>query len=480
MRLRLGDVIEVLESSCAAPEQVANGYSIDSRSTRPGDLFFAIRGRRLDGHEFVSQALERGAVAAVVERSFHEHSPAWLAAALIPVRDTTGALQVLAREVRRRWSKKIIAITGSTGKTTTKEMVAALLSTRFAVLKSPGNLNNDYGLPQALLELEASHDVAVVELAMSAAGEIERLARIAEPEIGVVTNVAPVHLQFFKTLDDIARAKGELIENLKVAHGRATAVLNFDDVRVRRFADGFKGRVVTFGCGPGAEFRAHQVEAAPGGGTTFRVAGPSLNAQFHLALPGLHNVENALAAIATASLFGVTADDIGKALSAFKNLPGRSEILTLSGGITVLNDCYNSNPRAMERMLETLAGWTGAKRRIVVAGEMLELGPQSAEWHRSVGGKCAECGADWVIGVQGDARFFLEGAREKGTDPLRLRFFRTAREAGEFCRTILREGDLVMVKGSRGVGLEEVIELLGNSLSETPAGRPRASSERTK
>ncbi len=479
MRLRLGDVAEILGSVSAAPEQLAEGYSIDSRQVRAGELFFALRGRRLDGHEFVRQALEGGAVAAVVEGAFREGASASLVPALIPVRDTTEALQVLAREVRRRWSKRLIAITGSMGKTTTKELTAALLSTRYSVLKSRGNLNNDFGLPQALLELEPSHDVAVVELAMSSAGEIARLARIAEPEIGVVTNVAPVHLQFFDSLDDIGRAKRELIEHLNRERGEATAVLNGDDPRVKRFAEGFKGRTVMFGRHRGVDFLATEVELAPPQGTSFRVQGPSLNAEFKMSLLGAHNVENALAAIAAASLFGVPADKMAKALATFKNLPGRSEILTLPGGVTLVNDCYNSNPRAMESMLETLAAWTGVKRRIVVAGEMLELGPPSAQWHRAVGRKCAECAVDWVIGVQGDARFFLEGACDEGFDPSRLRFFATALEAAEFCRTLLREGDLALVKGSRGVGLEAVIELLESSPAVSPASSQRPSPERT-
>lgn len=460
MQLTLGEVGVILGTSCGFPERVAVGYSIDSRRIARGCLFFAIRGPRFDGHEFVGQAFERGAVGAVVERAFRERAcPSW-APALVTVRDTTEALQDLARAVRRRWGRRVIAITGSAGKTTTKELVAALLAQRFSVLKSPGNLNNDYGLPLALLALELTHDVAVVELAMSAPGGIARLAGIAEPQVGVVTNVAPVHLQFFDSVESIAQAKRELIENLK---SPASAVLNHDDTRVRRFAEGFVGRVVTFGLGDGADIRAREVGGGRTGGTQFRVIGPKFDCEFHLPLPGRHNVENALAAIATASLFDIPSANLQQALAAFQNLHQRCEILTLPAEITVINDSYNSNPLAMERMLETLAAWPGARRRIVVAGEMLELGPTSPEWHREIGRRCAESGADWLLAVQGDAQFFLEGAVERGLPTDRGQFFGDALQAGQFCRTLVLPGDVVLVKGSRAVHLEKVAELLQSS-----------------
>lgn len=333
-----------------------------------------------------------------------------------------------------------------------------MLGRRFAVLKSPGNLNNDYGLPLALLALDPAHEVAVMELAMSAPGEIARLARIAEPQVGVVTNVAPVHLQFFHSVEAIAAAKHELIENLS-PEGGAIAVLNHDDERVRRFAQAFKGRVVTFGFGEGAEFRASDVRAGPGHGTLFRVLGPDLDCAVRLPVPGRHNVQNALAAIATASVFGLAPADLVEGLATFQTLHQRSEIITLPQGATLINDSYNSNPLAMEQMLGMLAGWN-ATRRVVVAGEMLELGPASADWHRQIGRKCVESGVEWLIAVQGDARFFLEGAREAGLPEERGKFFPGTEEAGEFCRALLRPGDVVLVKGSRAVGLEKVAELL--------------------
>jgi UDP-N-acetylmuramoyl-tripeptide--D-alanyl-D-alanine ligase len=343
------------------------------------------------------------------------------------------------------------------------------------VHKSPGNLNNFFGLPLALLDLEPRHEVAVVEMAMSAAGEIARLARIAAPQIGVVTNVAPVHLEFFDSVDSIALAKRELIDHLV---SPATAVLNYDDIRVRQFGEGFAGRVLTFGFEKGAEVRATDVRLGAKGGSEFRVTGLGTSFDFCLPLPGRHNVANALAALATANLLGVPPSELQEGLRAFQNLHQRSEILTLPADITVINDTYNSNPLAMERMLETLAAWPGAPRRIVVVGEMLELGSGSPEWHRKIGRKSVECGADWLLAVQGDARFFVEGATAAGLPRERARFFPTAGEAAEYCRTLLEAGDVILLKGSRAVHLETVIGLLrewfGRPL-DPPADAGRAS-----
>src|SRR5579859_7954631 len=410
MRMSMGEVAGILDTSTGDPDGIALGYSIDSRTVAPGQLFFAIRGPRFNGHEFVAQALERGAVGAVVMKGFSGLAPGAGTANLIEVSNTTDALQRLALEVRRKWGRRLVAITGSAGKTTTKEMVAAMLGLRFPVLKSPGNLNNDYGLPLALLQLEPNHEAAVVELAMSAPGEIAHLARIAEPQVGVVTNVAAVHLQFFDSVDSIARAKRELIENLPDG---GTAILNYDDRRVRGFAEGFPGCVITYGLESGAMFRASDIRLAGGEGSQFRMEGPGMKGDFRLPLPGRHNVQNALAAMATASLFEIPPAAIAQALNQFQTLHQRSEILTLHGDITVLNDSYNSNPLAMEKMLETLAAWPGSKRRIVVAGEMLELGTSSPDLHRQVGRRCVDIGVDRLLAVQGDARFVLEGALEE-------------------------------------------------------------------
>ncbi|MGH9377508.1 MAG: UDP-N-acetylmuramoyl-tripeptide--D-alanyl-D-alanine ligase [Terriglobia bacterium] len=472
MQLSILEIAAILGSPAISGKDqqsagTARGYSIDSRSVQRGDLFFAIRGPRYDGHEFVAQALERGAVAAVVREGFEPPSPE-VSSALIHVHDPAQALQQLARAVRQRWTGRLVGITGSTGKTTTKEMLAAVLEPKFRVLKSEGNLNNHLGVPLTLLRLTSETEVAVVEMGMSAPGEIASLAALAAPQTGVVTNVAPVHLEFFDSIGSIARAKRELIEHLQPPEN---AVLNHDDDRVRGFVEGFRGRVVTFGFTEGSDYRALRVRSsiAPGEenlSTDFEVQGPEHQGWFSISLAGRHNVENALAAIACGSLFGINPSESRAALRALR-LPGkRMEILRLPGKITVINDSYNSNPLAMERMIETLASWPAAGQKIIVAGEMLELGPSSPEWHRHIGRECARAGVNWLIAVQGDAHYFLEGAREAGLPADRMAFFPAARDAGRYCLSIVRSGDAVLVKGSRGVKLEDAIDALGGSRNE--------------
>lgn len=460
MQLSTTEIASILNSRWEGAPRLASGYSIDSRSVQPGDLFFAIQGPRNDGHGFIGQAFGSGAIAAIVRDGYHPaDAPDWQRF-LIRVPDTTAALQTLAHAVRRKWPGRIIGVTGSAGKTTVKEMIATLLRRQFRVLKSSGNLNNHYGVPLTLLHLEPSDGVAVIEMAMSGPGEIARLASWAEPEIGVVTNVSAVHLAFFDSVDSIARAKRELIERLPRT---GVAVLNQDDERVRGFAAGFPGRVVTFGFKEGADYRALGVRAASRNGiegSEFELQNVVYLGSFFVPLPGRHNVENALAAIAAASLFDLPLEDVRDALALFRAPDQRTEVIRLPGGVVLINDVYNSNPRAMERMIETLACWPRAKRRIVIAGEMLELGPTSPDWHRRVGRKCAENGIDWLLAVQGDARFFIEGAQEAGLPADKCSFFATAEEAGRFCLGIVEPGDVILVKGSRGVHLEKTTDIL--------------------
>jgi UDP-N-acetylmuramoyl-tripeptide--D-alanyl-D-alanine ligase len=461
MDLTLAEVAAILGSTTGTPERIAGSYSIDSRTLQPGALFFALHGPHFDGHSFVAQALQRDASGAVVESEWARDAPADIAPFLIPVADTVAALQNLSHAVRRKWSRPVIAVTGSTGKTTTKELLAAVLSARYVVHKSAENLNNHLGVPLTLLALTPAHEVTVLELGMSHAGEIALLSRIAEPALGVVTNVAPVHLEFFDSLPGIAAAKRELIENLA---SPSTAILNYDDEQVRRFREGFPGRVVTYGFEPGADYRAtgFRLDVASGGdvGSAFRVRGPECEADLRLSLPGRHNVANALAAIAVGRLLGVAPGSIAAALAGFRPLRQRTEVRRISPGATLINDCYNSNPRAMEQMLELVREWPGAARRIVIAGEMLELGATASELHRNVGRAAASAALDWLFAVQGDARLILEGAIDAGFPRERCRFFNEAATAATFCREILQPEDLVLVKGSRGVHLEKSVEML--------------------
>src|ERR1022692_4608287 len=378
MRLTLAKIAEFISATGEfASAEVVRSYSIDSRTVGPGQLFFAVKGERLDGHDFVEQALERGAAAAVVRTDQLGRYPG--DARLLAVEDTLVALQTLATAVRKLGGKPLIAVTGSAGKTTTKEAIAHVLGTRFRVLKSEGNFNNHFGLPLMLLKLEPEYDVAVIEMGMSHAGEIRALAKIAQPEIGVVTNVAAVHLEFFDSLAGIARAKYELIESLPAS---GTAVLNSDDEYVSQFGRDFKGKVVLYGTRVTADVRAENVQSKGAEGTEFDVTIGSFREHAKLPLVGEHNVLNALAAVGVGVERGLKAAEAVGALTTLAAADKRGQVLQV-GNITVINDCYNSNPKALEAMVDALAAMAG-RRRIVVAGEMLELG--------AAGGKDAPAG----------------------------------------------------------------------------------------
>jgi UDP-N-acetylmuramoyl-tripeptide--D-alanyl-D-alanine ligase len=475
MNLALERVVEYLGVSPTemgatfSRDAVASGYSIDSRTIRPGELFFAVRGEKLDGHDFVPQALGRGAVAAVIAREklgelsqravvgAHGGQPA----PLIPVPETLRALQKLANAVRRLWGRPLIGVTGSAGKTTTKDAIAHVLGTKFHVHKSEGNFNNHFGLPLMLLRLEAGHDCAVVEMGMSHAGEIAALARIAQPEVGVVTNVAPVHLEFFRDISGIARAKYELIESLPAT---GTAILNADDEYVSQFGREFKGKVITYGTAPTAMVRAEHIDARGEEGSRFQVLAGGVSAQATLGLVGTHNIHNALAAVSVALSQGISLPEAVRALSGLLPADKRGQVLRL-GNITVINDCYNSNPKALNAMVDVLASMP-AKRRIVVAGEMLELGPQAEAMHFEAGRYVAAKGMDIVLGVRGLAQQITNAAKGAG---IRAQFVASPEEAGEWLAHETREGDVVLLKASRGVKLENALERWKQSVAQTTA-----------
>ncbi|MGH9773422.1 MAG: UDP-N-acetylmuramoyl-tripeptide--D-alanyl-D-alanine ligase [Candidatus Acidiferrales bacterium] len=457
------------------------GVSIDSRAIRPGELFFAIRGPRHDGHTFVAEVLQRGAAACVVARTRKGEFSEAISAKLFAVEDTLVALQELARSVARAWraersGRKMAALTGSAGKTTTKDILAALLAARFRVLKSEGNLNNAYGLPLTLFRLE-NEDAAVVELGMSRRGELQRLAEIAEPEIGVVTNVAPVHLEFFSSVDEIALAKRELIEGL--AGPEPVAVLNADDARVARFAGGFRGHVLTFGFSASAMFRAQEIEARGAEGSAFEFVSPAGRERLTLPLVGRHNILNALAALAAASEWGIGAAEAKEVLPKLQAAPLRGEILRFAEGFTVINDCYNSNPLALERMIDVLCSLPGVRRRILVAGEWREIGAASATLHQAAGKYAANKKAiDWIFGVEGDAQELVRGAIAAGHPAAQTQFFASSEDAAKFLSEFVSAGDVLLVKGSRGVRMETIAARLRERflLAEVtvPAGRERS------
>ena len=449
MKLALSRIAEFVSATgMFVPEEVVQAYSIDSRTVAAGQLFFAVKGERLDGHDFVEQALQNGAVAAVVSGDQLARYP--VKTRLLAVEDTLVALQTLATAVRKLWGKSLIAVTGSAGKTTTKEAIAHVLSTRFRVLKSEGNLNNHFGLPLMLLKLEPEHDEAVIEMGMSHAGEIRVLAKIAQPEMGVVTNVAAVHLEFFDSLAGIARAKYELVESLP-ANG--TAVLNADDEYVSQFGRGFNGKVVMYGTRAGADVRAEKIQSRGHEGCEFDVVIGSVREHASLPLVGEHNVLNALAAVAVGLERGLKPSEAVEALATLTAADKRGQVLRM-GNITVINDCYNSNPKALEAMVNSLATMPG-KRRIVVAGEMLELGSAGEELHRRAGKHIAERKIDVLLGVRGLAQAMVESAKEAG---IASEFVVAPEDAGRWLAREAHDGDVVLLKASRGVKLEKALD----------------------
>jgi UDP-N-acetylmuramoyl-tripeptide--D-alanyl-D-alanine ligase len=448
-----GAVLEAPASVAHAGTLEVSAYSIDSRTVGAGALFFAVRGERLDGHDFVQAALEHGAVAAVVSRARVASLPnAVLAAPLLIAEDPLIALQALAAHVRRRWARRVVAITGSAGKTTTKEAVAVALGAKFNVMKSRGNLNNGFGLPLELLRLEPEHDIAVVEMGMNHLGEIAALARIAAPDWGVVTNVGTAHIENFADGQaGIARAKFELVAALPSS---GVAFLNCDDPYVSQFGRDFPGRTVYFGDGPCADPRIiASREDLEGLHLKFRAG--EREGGLTLQLLGAHNAANAMAGLAVALEAGVELDAAVAALAQLTAGDKRGQMIEIDGA-TILNDSYNSNPEALRSMIRTLAARPAA-RRILVAGEMLELGEHGPALHAACGRAAAEAGLDLVAGVQGNAVHLATAACSAGVAAL---FLPSAEAAGQWLKQTLWPGDVVLVKGSRGVHLERAIEVV--------------------
>lgn len=464
MKLTLSEIAEILAVSVPINRQVT-GYSIDSRTVRAGDLFFAIRGPRHNGHDYVRAALSKGAAAAVVEE---RHTDKYLdAGPILAVHDPADGLRRLAHQCRRRWHGQVVGVTGSNGKTTTKDLIFAALQTSYRVSKSEGNLNNELGMPLSMLRAEDASEIVVLEMGMNHQGEIQRLAEIAQPTVAVVTNVTTAHLENFSSVEGIALAKREIVESLS---NEGTAVLNADDTRVRKFAKVHRGRTVTFGVNTEADFRAELTHSSGTAGLSFRLCGNAAKTKgssphFNSPLLGRHNIMNLLAAIAVASVFGIKGSKLRKALAKIQPASMRGEVEKL-GDILVLNDCYNANPSAMLAMLEVLTH-TKARRRIAVLGEMKELGEQATQLHREVGQTLAIAEVDAVVAVEGRARAIAEEAVKRGYPSQNAHFFEDAKQAGEFLTTFLKPGDVALFKASRGVSLEKALERVRERLSSS-------------
>ena len=439
-----------------APAARLGPVSIDSRGIAAGELFFAIVAVR-DGHAFVPAAVARGAAGAVVQRAV-DPSSVPDPAVVIEVPDTLRALQDLGRAVRRASGARVVAITGSAGKTTTKDAIAAVLGARYQVVKNRGNLNNHLGLPLSLVEMRTCPDVAVMELGMNHAGEIRVLVGIAEPDVRVWTNVGDAHIGHFGTRAAIADAKAEILEQ---ADARTLLVCNADDPLVMARAAGFPGKVVTFGVAAGADVRAGEVDDRGIHGTNATVRTPAGPLTLSLALPGLGHLLNALAATAVGVELGVPLADIVERLHLLAPASHRGALLQTRAGATVLDDTYNSSPAALTRSLEVLASSRPAGRRMAVIGEMLELGDQSVRLHEECGRAVAAAGVSRLVTVGGiPARRLGDAAVRHGLAPAAVTHVATSEDAATLIDGELGRGDLLLVKGSRGIGTDRVVAYL--------------------
>ena len=475
------------------PAQTVPGLSIDSRTIRPGQLFLAIRGERFDGHQFVYDALGRGACGVVVNVSVHripktaEEEALLRGKILIGVTDTLAALQELARFHRQRWSLPVIAVTGSNGKTTTKEMAAGILTERYVTLKNEGNLNNQIGVPLTLLRLTARHQAAVLEMGISRAGELRRLCEVAIPRVGLITNIGPTHLETLGSLDGVASAKAELLASLSPSEG--VAILNRDDPFYAALRSRAPGRVVTFGLGPDADVSAEGIQetdtltrmglswdpsvlgigrpaarSGRGSGRTGKEGPGSVGSDrtriaIHLPTIGLHNALNAAAACAAGLILGCEPEEIKRGLEVFRPVTMRSEIIGWDGR-TLLYDVYNANPASVQAALEMLSRFSGQGRRIAVLGDMLELGAAATDAHRQIGRAVASSGIHALITLGNLGAVIAEEARAQGLDRNRVRVCQDPSEAAQTLKEMTESGDVILLKGSRGMRMERILDHL--------------------
>jgi len=446
-----------------SPDEAAQGLCTDSRTMVPGHLFLALEGERYDGHDFLDEALRARAGGFIVEEGKPlEGGLGDKNLAVITVSSTLAALGDMASWWRKRWGGTVIAITGSNGKSTTKEMAAAMLSLKAKTMKSPGNFNNLIGLPLSILSLEPDHELAVLEMGMNAVGEIARLTQIAEPDIGVITNVASAHLEGLGDLKGVAAAKGELLRGMSP---QALAILNGDDELTRGLASTFKGRTVTFGLGKENRVRAEGIRIAEASTQSFDIIINGERIPATIYLPGVHNVLNALAGAAVAWCASLPSELIARGLGGFRPLKGRFQILELKGKIRLIDDTYNANPASLGAALQAIERMREKGQDLVVGlGEMLELGADTSRYHYDAGKEIANRGARFLAVLGKHGHEVMEGAWKEGMDPGKTVHASDHSEMIEAIKANVREGDLVFLKGSRRVGLDKVVEGIKEAL----------------
>ena len=433
------------------------GISTDSRTVAEGELFIALKGSQFDGHHYALEALQKKAGGVLIEEDKvgDIRWNGYRSRAVITVKDTLSALGDMARDWRRKYGTPVVALTGSNGKTTTKEMVAACLETTFPILKTKGNLNNLIGVPLTLLTLTEKERVAVLEMGMNVPGEIRRLTEMAEPDVGLITNIQKVHLEGVGSLERLKEEKGELFRRMR---RDGTILVNQDDPRVIDLASDYPGQKITFGIEHLAEVMAKEIRLRGAEGTSFTLILEGEMMEIHLRLLGRHFVPNALSAIAVACLFGVEVKQAKEAMENLLPFPMRMEVVPLKGGKTLINDAYNANPYSMELALETLVEVKGKGRAIAVLGDMLELGNFTMEAHQRIGQKVRELSIDFLFALGEEAPIVVESAIRHGFPMERARVVESHSESISLLRQMIQSGDWILVKGSRRMAMEKIVE----------------------
>ena len=435
------------------PDCLFRGVSINSRTVSRGALFVCIKGERFDGHDFLADVIDKKVGGIILSNP--EKLPVESGPFVIQVPDTLKALQDLAGFQRKRFPLKVVAVTGTNGKSTTKEMIAAILATKFKTLKTQGNLNNHIGLPLTLLQREPSHEVGVLEMGMSAMGEIKRLAEIAQPDIGVITNISEGHLVQLKNLKDIQSAKGELFDSLTE---EGTAIVNADDPLVLELARSLRARTVTFGIDQPADVRASEIESKDNLGFQCKVKLFDKTLSIRLPYLGYCNIYNTLAALATSYSLGIQEETMSRGLENYQHMSQRNEQVRHKG-IDLINDTYNANPRSMTEALKTLDNFKTQGRRIFVIGDMLELGDRSTPAHKNLGEEIAQSKANILVTVGKLAGLSAKSAQPLAGEKIQILEFADHQEAAEFLIQEARSGDCVMFKGSRGTAMEKILQI---------------------
>jgi UDP-N-acetylmuramoyl-tripeptide--D-alanyl-D-alanine ligase len=428
-----------------------NGVSIDTRKINHGDMFIALIGESFDGHDFISKAVENGAAVVVTQKLLEDCSIPY-----ILVRDTLKALQDIARYYRGKFQIPFVAVTGSSGKTTTKDMIASVLSQKFKVLKTEGNFNNAIGLPLTLLKLQYDHEIAILEMGMNSPGEIRLLSDIVRQDVGVISNVGNAHIEKLGSRENILKAKLEVFDYFD---SFSTAVINGDNDMLADFSSE-KYRVIRYGLEESNDLYAFEIKEKGEEGIDFSVKMEGAEVSFAVLLPGMHNVYNALSAIAVARLFDMKAEDIRKGLLNFKPSKMRMDIINTKDGIKIINDAYNANPESMKAAINVLQSLKSGGRSICITGDMLELGDVSEKEHYNTGAYAAEIGVDIIIAVGNFSNAVKKGAEASGINKNNIYAFTAKEEAASILGKIIRPGDVVLVKGSRVMKMEYIVDLL--------------------